>query len=227
MKTSWTIPAYKKADHDRLDSYRPISIVSTFGKVLEAVIKSQIETFFEDHQFLSAMKYGFRPWQINCPRCYASCGDCRCRFWQSWILSLILCDLSRAFDSVLHTILVNKLKLYGLCEAALSIIETYLQNWTQLVSIDGAASDLLPVSHGVPQDSVLGPTLSLIMINDLDEHGTTLMFVDDTTLLATGSDLDEIRLISEHQLQAAVTCQQIASCRLASKFNLTRIKPSN
>jgi hypothetical protein len=218
LKTSRIIPVYKKGDHKSLNSFRPIAIVPTFGKVIEAVIKPQLEAFFETHHLFSDMQFGFRRRRSTVDAAARVADRVGAALEDNCSMSLTLCDLSRAFDSVSHTILEDKLHFYGLQGPALGIIRSYLQDRTQCVAIDGATSRPLPVDFGVPQGSILGPTLFLVMINDLDESGQTLMFADDTTLLATGRNGNEIQTLSDQQLQSAT------NWFLSNKFQLNEDK---
>ena len=94
-------------------------------------------------------------------------------------------DLSKAFDTLDHSILTHKLKFNGIKEAALNLFQSYLSHRLQFVEYDNVMSDTLDISSGVPQGSVLGPLLFLIYINDIDKSSDSFDFIcyaDDTTL---------------------------------------------
>ena len=98
----------------------------------------------------------------------------------------IFLDLSEAFDTLNHNILLHKLKPYGLSKNSTGLIKNYLENRTQYVNFDNVNSDHQKLSTGVPQGSILGALLFLIYVNDLHNSSELfqfILFVDDTTLL--------------------------------------------
>lgn len=102
-------------------------------------------------------------------------------------MALTLCDLSKAFDCVSHAILLDKLKSYSVGGTVLRTFGSYLEQRHQILSVGGASSAALPVKHGVPQGSVIGPVLFLIMVNDIGRLGDVLQFADDTTFFLSGA----------------------------------------
>nr|CAI5819056.1 unnamed protein product [Callosobruchus analis] len=96
-----------------------------------------------------------------------------------------MCDIGKAFDCVSHESLISKLEYYGFRGNELSLFISYLANRTQYVQCGNESSPLLPINHGVPQGSILGPILLIIYINDLPTavDGTCVLFADDTTIL--------------------------------------------
>ena len=97
----------------------------------------------------------------------------------------IYLDLSKAFDTISHPILINKLNFYGINGKALDVFKSYLRNRAQFVEFDNFKSDILNISTGVPQCSVLGPLLFLIYVNDISKASKIFDFIsyaDDTSL---------------------------------------------
>ena len=100
----------------------------------------------------------------------------------------IFLDLSKAFDTIDHSILLNKLTYYGLERSSLNLLKSYLKNRSEYVEFENAKSDILSINIGVPQGSVLGPLLFIIYINDLPKASkifNIIMYADDTTLFST------------------------------------------
>ena len=125
-----------------------------------------------------------------------------------WEVSL---DLKKAFDTVNHQILLEKLKLYGVDAHAFLWFTSYLSDRKQCTYVNGSLSSCLPIICGVPQGSVLGPLLLLIYINDLKAcpfSSSVTMYPDDTCFTAFGSDLETLQLRLNSDLKMVQTWLQ-------------------
>ena len=139
-----------------------------------------------------------------------------------YVVSLFL-DLSKAFDTVNAQILLNKLKYYGLQHNENNWFQSYLGNRKQQVHVNGVASESCSISPGVPQGSILGPLLFIIFMNDLPKSSTffsTRLYADDTSLTASGSDLDSLFCEINNHLPAVY--EWFCSNKLT--LNLTKTK---
>ena len=109
-------------------------------------------------------------------------------------------DLSKAFDSSSHTILITKLKHYDICDVALKLLKSYLENRKQYVQFENCTSDMKSIRNGVPQGLIVGPLLFLIYINDFPNF---LRYADDTTLFCCLEDItsDNKEVVLNNELQ--------------------------
>jgi hypothetical protein len=190
LKLSRTIPVFKKGDPESMNNYRPISIIPVLGKVFEALMREQLVCHFENNRLFSNAQHGFRRGRSTVTAVTQMIDYIIEAFEERSFVHLILADLSKAFDCVPHGVLLKKLEVYGVGGSVLLTLGSYLSGRMQIVSVGGAFSQPLPVEHGVPQGSVLGPLLFLIMINDLGLLGPMLMFADDTTVYSKGGTLE-------------------------------------
>ena len=104
-------------------------------------------------------------------------------------------DFKKAFDTVDHSILLDKLHFYGFCGIAHSWIKSCLENRSQCVEIENVCSTYKPINCGVPQSSILGPLLFLIYVNDISHSSSLLSFIlfaDDTNIFLSGKDIQSM-----------------------------------
>ena len=184
-KLSNVTPVYKKEDETSKSNYRPISVLSTIPKVFEKLKCDQLYRHFSP--LFSDNMSGFL--------CGHSCCTALLKLTEDWRLALdskkdvgvIAIDLSKAFDSICHNLLLVKLRAYGCQESAISLIQSYFTDRFQRVKCNGSSSDWLPVQCGVSQGSLLGPLFFNIFVNDVNYTvGTSSLrlYADDTTQYA-------------------------------------------
>jgi hypothetical protein len=187
-KAAKIIPLYKAGPKDQFSNYRPVSLLSTLSKVLEKCADRQIREHLELNSILYPKQYGFRP-RHNCAQLLLNLQSeiFHAKVNGRNLISLFL-DLRKAFDTVSFTILYDKLEYYGIerdwfCE--------YLSGRKQSVSINNQISECRTITCGVPQGSVLGPTLFIIYINDFPTsiNLSSYLFADDSTLTHQHADI--------------------------------------
>ena len=185
LKIAKVLPLYKKGDSHLFDNYRPISLLPAVSKIFEKIVYKQLYTYFTKNNLIYNSQYGFR--QLHSTELAALEFSDRItnNLNNGEIPIAIFLDLSKAFDTLDHQILLSKLKYYGVRGSALNWFSSYLTDRSQYVSFDGVDSKMYPLSTGVPQGSVLGPLLFLIYMNDVSEASDkfhSILFADDTTL---------------------------------------------
>ena len=166
------IPLHKKDDILNPKNYRPVAMVPVLSKVLERVVHNQMIEYLESNNLIHPNSHGYRQ-HHNTETALISMYDSWVRALDRGELCGVVCiDQSAAFDVVSHNLLLEKLKLYGFGNDELDWIKSYLSDRSQCVCIDGELSDLLPIHHGVPQGSILGPLLFTMYTNELPEVGS-------------------------------------------------------
>ena len=215
LKRAYITPVFKSGDSKKFNSYRPISVLPSFSKVLERLIFKRLYQYLSSNAILSNSQFGFRQ-GLSTEMALITAID----FITDAIdkketaLGLFL-DLRKAFDTVDKEILLNKLSYYGIRGNALSWFRSYLTNRSQSVKYFNTISNELGVNMGVPQGSILGPLLFILYVNDLPNilNGVKpIMFADDTTLFSSDKDIN-----------VAVDCLNQNLSRLSLWFKSNRL----
>lgn len=150
-----------------MNNIRPVSLTHIVGKVLEKIVNKYLVQYLEENNFLSPSQLGFRK---GC-----STTDCILKLLYHVSTALdsglyttcIFFDYKKAFDSVDHVMLLEKLRCYGISHVGLKWFESYCNGRVQHVKVDGRFSNKLSISTGVPQGSILGPTLFSLYVSDV------------------------------------------------------------
>jgi len=190
LKIAKVLPVYKKEDKHSLSNYRPISILPAISKIFEKIIFNQLHTFFHVNKLYNKNQYGFRESHSTEHAALELVDRVITQLDNSKLPLAIFIDLSKAFDTINHEILLHKLNHYGIRNTSLSLLKSYLTNRKQFVEIDDVQSPLTDITTGVPQGSILGPLLFIIYINDISlasDLFKTITYADDTTLFISVS----------------------------------------
>ena len=190
MKKAVIKPTLKEdgADPDCLKNYRPVSNLPAISKLLERVVLNQLNQYLAENNLHCPVQSGYRP-HHSCETLLVRMTDDIFKETQSDnIVILVLLDLSAAFDTIDHGILLDKLlRDFGICGKALGWFKSYLKNRFFCVKIDKALSDFLCLLFGVPQGSLLGPILFILYIKFLQriasKYGLSIqLYADDSQL---------------------------------------------
>lgn len=195
-KTSTIIPIPKIEKAKNAKDFRPINMLPLYEKVLELVVKSQIEKYLEINEIITEHQSGFRK-QYSCETAIQTVIDeWKLNISEGKLVGVIFMDLKRAFETVDRDLLIEKMFQYGIRGKVLEWFRSYLNNRTQQVLFNEEFSEIIATKYGVPQGSVLGPLLFIIYINDIvdicPEDCAVKMFADDTLIYVTGDSSDEV-----------------------------------
>ena len=203
FKTAKVILIYKPGSKNLVNNYCPISLLPCLSKVVEKVIKNKLVSFLEKQKIFYDYQYGFREKRSVLHALLDVITPGYDAIEQNKFRALLLMDLRKACDTVSHRILLHKLLHYGIRGPAYTLIESYLSDRQQFVSINNIESSSKLISIGVPQGSILGPLLFLIYINDLPNAITCQprLFADDTCLIVKNSALNELEIKCNSELR--------------------------
>ena len=178
------VPIFKKGSRTDKANYRPISLTSVPCKVMEAMIKDELLSYLEVNKVITDSQHGFVRGRSCLTNLLESLESWTKALDEGYGLDIIYLDYRKAFDSVPHIRLMQRLRSYGIRGDLLGWIESFLTSRIMRVGVRGTFSDWLDVISGVPQGSVLGPLLFLLFVNELPEWISTniKMFADDTKL---------------------------------------------
>uniref|UniRef100_A0A8C5WE85 ribonuclease H n=1 Tax=Leptobrachium leishanense TaxID=445787 RepID=A0A8C5WE85_9ANUR len=159
-KTARVVPIHKSGDSTLVSNYRPISLLPVMSKVLEKCVYTQLRDYYQYWNYLTPDQSGFRPNHSTTTALLKVCNDIQAGMEQGDLTGAIFLDFAKAFDTVDHGILLEKLKNSGIGDRTLTWFQSYVSDRSQYVSISGSSSLPLPVTCGVPQGSILGPCYS-------------------------------------------------------------------
>jgi Skp family chaperone for outer membrane proteins len=203
MKIAKILPIHKRGDKKLFANYRPVSILPAFSKIIEKLAYKRIMAFLDKHDVLYKYQFGFRKKRSTDMALYTLVDKFYEAIENDEFMVGIFLDLSKAFDTISHEILLRKLMFYGIRGTTNNWVKDYLTNRKQFVNYNNCKSRMGNIDIGIPQGSILGPLLFLLYINDIHKISDKLSFIlfaDDTNIFATGKSLPHISNILNTEL---------------------------
>ena len=207
LKLSKIIPLYKANDPSLFSNYRPISLLSVFSKIMEKTMYNRIYSYLTKYSILYAYQFGFQENRSTYMAIICMLEKLVNALENGEFGIGVFIDFRKAFDTVDHGIILEKLYYYGIRGSAHDWMKSYLSNREQYLVYNETASNAIPVNCGVPQGSNLGPLLFLLYINDLafvSPKMFAILFADDSNFFATGNDINELAYVVNTELNSIV-----------------------
>ena len=205
-KLGTIIPLPKKANSEDATDLCPISLLPVPSKILERLVCTRLNNYLERQAHLTQAQHGYRKGRSTLTSITKFLNDVYSNANEKLPTHAVFLDLRKAFDTVSHSHLIDKLSSLGLNIRTLNWFSSYLSNRYQCVKLGGIASDYAEVTYGVPQGSVLGPVLFSIYINSLSEEVAEVglqMYADDTILYSSN-----LNTLQYNLSKAAIWCDQ-------------------
>jgi hypothetical protein len=181
-KTARVTPIHKKGTRSRVDNYRPVSLTSIVSKTLEKIIRDHLLKHLETSGVMTAAQHGFTRGRSCLTNLLETLEDWTKALDEGFGVDALYLDYKKAFDTVPHRRLLQKLRGYGVDGPVLGWIQNFLTGREIQVSIRDSYSEKATVTSGVPQGSVIGPILFLVYVNDFPDEvqSTVKLFADDS-----------------------------------------------
>ena len=202
LKIARVSPIFKKDEKFLFNNYRPISVLPCFSKLLEKIMYNRLYKYLSDNNYLYEKQFGFQATHSTEYAVIQLTSQILQAFNEKDHTIGIFIDLSKAFDTVDHELLLQKLELYRIKNNNQKWFQSYLSNRKQFIKFNNESTNLEIIRYGIPQGSILGPLLFLIFVNDLQKSTKFLdpMFADDTNLFYSNKDINTLFKIANEEL---------------------------
>lgn len=223
LKKAIVFPVFKSGNPKDPNNYRPISVLPAINKIFEKLIFTRLNGFLTTTKQLYQHQFGFRQGSTTEVAVVEMIDEISKTLDRKLSAGAVFLDLSKAFDTINHEMLLKKLDCYGVRGHPNYLLASYLEERAQQVVVSGVLSDECAISCGVPQGSVLGPLLFLLYVNDLSNlklHGMPRLFADDTAISYTSAS--PTRVVEEMREDMEVVQDYLTNNLLALNIGKTK-----
>ena len=222
LKNSKVIFIHKSGSTSEVSNYRSISVLNSLSKIYENVIFEQIQEYLRENNIINQNQFGFQPKSSTLTATVNFLNNIYVSLDSGCYTSCIFLDVKKAFDSVPHEILLQKLSFYGMSTSAISFIRSYLTNRTQTACVNDTLSSARTIITGVPQGGILSTILFSLYVNDifcLKLNGSLQMYADDTVITYKSKNLENLQIQMQNDLE--ILFEWFASNKLSLNLKKT------
>ena len=230
LKKSFIIPIHKGGNRTLPERYRPVALTSHLVKVFEKILRKHLTEYIEDNSLFNPNQHGFRSSRSCLSQLLSHYDEILSILEQGKNADVVYLDFSNAFDKVDLNLALTKIQHLGIGGKILKWIQSFLTNRYQTIIVDGVPSNPSPVISGVPQGSVLGPLIFLILIGDIDEkveHSSVRSFADDTRVIKDVENASDTQKLQDDLDTIYLWYEENNMQFNHVKFELLRYGPNN